>query len=139
MKWATNRRFAGKARATAKSRLPFPARRSGAKALPVGKVKTVAGEFDAYRVKMAGYGNQVKANASGWTGSWPIARTYWYAPALKMVVKSETSSRTSRGSPWSEFVTEPVKWEPKASLDAALTATAPAPNPAAIAPVAASQ
>jgi hypothetical protein len=97
------------------------------------KVKTEAGEFEAYRVNMTGYWNRTKDGQ----GSGKIGRTHWYAPAVKQVVKTETFSRNSRGSPWNEFTSELIKWDPKAPLDAALTPAAAKPAATVSAPVAA--
>lgn len=103
------------------------------------KVKIEAGEFEAYRVNMAGFWNQT-LNPNGQAGSGRLGRTYWYAPAVKRVVKSETFSRTFRGGLNGQYVTELIKWEPKAALDAALTPVAAKPAATAPAPaVAASQ
>ena len=101
-----------------------------------GKVKTDAGEFDAYRIKMGGFWNRTVPDQNGWTGSGRAGQTYWYAPDIKQVVKLESFNRNSNGSPWNEFVSELVKWEPKAPLDPALKATtsgAVAPMPTAAA------
>lgn len=89
------------------------------------KVKTEAGEFEAYRIKASGWWTRVKPTSDGWTGSGRAEYTIYYAPSAKRYVKWEWFDRQANGSPWNERVTELVKWEPKAPLDAALTAPAP--------------
>ena len=88
-----------------------------------GKVRIEAGEFDAYRVNLVGFWNRTGGDPTGWTGAGRAGQTYWYAPDIKQVVKFESFGRHNNGSPWNEFVSELVKWEPKAPLDAALKAT----------------
>lgn len=98
------------------------------------KIKVEAGEFEAYRVKLEGWWTRTKATAgSTWTGSGQTGRTYWFAPAVKRTIKTETFERTGNGSPWNQFAGELIKWEPKAALMPALTAT-PAPTAAVAAP-----
>lgn len=99
------------------------------------KVKTEAGEFEAYRIKGSGFGTRVKAGPDGWTGSGRSGHLIWFAPSAKRYVKWEWFNRSANGLLWNERGTELVKWEPKAPLDAALTTPAtPAPAPMASAP-----
>lgn len=72
------------------------------------KVKVEAGEFDAYRIKFAGFwNNRVGGNYSG-----RLEQVGWYAPAVRNTVKWNYSSRTASGSSWNDTTTELVKWEP---------------------------
>ena len=75
------------------------------------KIKVEAGEFDVFRIKYSGFWNQ----REGGSYSGRIERMSWFAPAVKQSVKTVSSSRTSDGRPWNDFVTELVKWEPGAA------------------------
>lgn len=64
------------------------------------KVRVAAGEFDAF--KLEAKGKSGVEGASG-AGSIDVARTYWYAPAARTIVKQETRNPT-RGSETIELV-----------------------------------
>jgi hypothetical protein len=50
------------------------------------KVRVLAGEFDAFKLEAQGkYGQDGAAGA----GARDIKRTYWYAPAVRAIVKDE--------------------------------------------------
>ncbi len=95
------------------------------------KVKTEAGEFDAYRIKLAGWWTRT-GNGSG-TGR--AEQTIYFAPAVKRIVKSEYVDRLNNGARSGANVRELIKWEPKAPLPAAIAQTVAAP----LAPASASQ
>ena len=94
------------------------------------KIKTEAGEFEAYRIKLAGWWNRT----SNGSGSGRAQFTRWFAPAVKRVVNAEFFELQSNDSPWTQESTELVKWEPKAALTSVLGPPAPSP---AVAPSAA--
>ncbi len=48
------------------------------------KVRTPAGEFDAWKVQAKGWINGVS-----WQGSFPLTQTVWYAPTLNRIVRLE--------------------------------------------------
>jgi hypothetical protein len=84
------------------------------------KIKTEAGEFDAFKIQYRGFWNRtVNGNYSDRA---EIDR--WYAPAAKRWVKSSYTDRNG-GRLWNQNVTELVKWEPKASLPAVAVVPAP--------------
>ena len=64
------------------------------------KVRVAAGEFDAFKLEAKG-----KSGVDGGSGagSIDVARTYWYAPAARTIVKQETRNPT-RGSETIELV-----------------------------------
>lgn len=72
------------------------------------KIKVEAGEFDAFRIKYAGWWTRT-ANGSG-TGRAEF--TVWYAPTVKAIVKREFMDRNQGGQLWNNQTTELVKWEP---------------------------
>lgn len=75
------------------------------------KVKVEAGEFDAYRIRYAGFWNQ--RDGGNYSGRSEILM--WFAPAAKAAVKWNYNNRTSNGASWNDTVTELVKWEPGAA------------------------
>ena len=85
------------------------------------KIKTEAGEFEAYRIKLAGWWTNPSRNITG-----RESVSIHFAPAIKKFVKWDNSSRTSNGMPWNDVEMELVKWEPKAQLPANLTVPKPA-------------
>ncbi len=88
------------------------------------KVKTEAGEFDAFRIKLSGWWQRTKeGNSSG-----KAEKTIYFSPVAKRIVKSDYLDRRSNGSAFNANVTELVKWEPKTALPAALVSqTTPPP------------
>lgn len=93
------------------------------------KVRVLAGEFDAFRIKYSGWWN-----ANSFTGR--AEMTVWYAPAGKREVKVEYLDRTrgnrTRGNQlWNQRVWQLVQWEPAGSRPAP---PAPAASGAASAP-----
>lgn len=80
------------------------------------KIKTEAGEFEAYRIKLAGWWTNTSRNITG-----RESVSIHFAPAIKKFVKWDRSSRTPNGSPWDDVEMELVKWEPKAQLPADMT------------------
>ena len=62
-----------------KSRIDFDARVSGYE-----KVRTPAGEFDAFKVEHTGW-----VNGISWTGAFKVVQTTWYAPAVGRMVRTE--------------------------------------------------
>lgn len=101
------------------------------------KIRTEAGEFEVYRIKASGWWTRTGGGTNGWTGSGRAGHLIYFAPSAKRYVKWESFDRNANGQPWNERVTEIIKWEPKAPLDAALTQVAAQPAPAAPAPAAA--
>jgi hypothetical protein len=97
------------------------------------KVKTEAGEFDAYRIKASGWWTRT----SNGSGSGRAEYTLWFSPETKRQVKSDYFSRTPNGSTWDASNRELVKWEPQAELPAIFSDKAPTPVSAAAVPVAA--
>ncbi len=57
------------------------------------KVRTPAGEFDAWKVQAKGWINGVS-----WQGSFPITQSIWYAPALNRIVRIETKEGRRGGA-----------------------------------------
>lgn len=80
------------------------------------KVKTAAGEFDAYRIKASGWWTRT----SNGSGSGRAEQVIHYAPSVKRVVKWDYFDRSGNGSTWNANNTELVKYEPKAALPAVL-------------------
>lgn len=78
------------------------------------KVKTEAGEFEAYRIKYSGWWNSKTSSGEGISGKLEMMR--WWSPAVKREVKISFKSWTGRGKVWGDNETELVKWEPKAQL-----------------------
>ncbi len=74
------------------------------------KIKTEAGEFDAYRIKAIGWWTRT-ANGSR---SGRAETTLWLAPTVKRYVRWEYLDRTPNGSMWNENKSELIKWEPAA-------------------------
>jgi hypothetical protein len=100
------------------------------------KVKTEAGEFDAFKIQYRGRWNLTTPNAQNWTGSGTAEIDRWYAPAAKRIVKSTFMDRTAGNQMWNRNITELVKWEPKAALpELAPASTAQPTQPPASAPV----
>ena len=62
------------------------------------KVRVPAGEFDAYKLEAKG-----KDGVRGGPPARDVTRTYWYAPAARAVVKSQTTNPT-RGPETIELV-----------------------------------
>lgn len=70
------------------------------------KVKTPAGEFDAFRIESGGWINGVS-----WSGAIRMAQVQWFAPAVGRVVKSEY--KDYRGSQlWTDTVSELKSFTP---------------------------
>ncbi len=87
------------------------------------KVKTEAGEFDAFRIKLSGWWQRTKeGNSSG-----KAEKTIYFSPSTKRIVKSDYVDRRSNGSAFNANVTELVKWEPKTALPAAFVTQAMTP------------
>lgn len=78
------------------------------------KIKVDAGEFEAYRIKYAGYWNCL----TGCSGSGRIEWIVWWAPSVKREVKQTFKSWTTQSSMWNDNVRELQKWEPAAPLPA---------------------
>jgi hypothetical protein len=82
------------------------------------KVKTPAGEFDAFKISRSGWWTGVT-----FTGSGRNEQLLWYAPAARYIVKSETKNIYQNGSiNWQErqelvsfCITDTCKAEPKAT------------------------
>lgn len=100
------------------------------------KIKTEAGEYDAFRIKYAGRWNQTVPNQQNWTGSGLTSLIQWYAPSVKRIIKWEYQNRNANGQLWDQSIGELIKWEPKAALPIAKSSAAPSPSPAASAPAA---
>jgi hypothetical protein len=64
------------------------------------KVKTPAGEFDAFRIESGGWVTGVS-----WSGSVRVAQVQWFAPAVGRVVKSEYKDYRG-GQLWTDTVSE---------------------------------
>jgi hypothetical protein len=84
------------------------------------KVKTEAGEFDAFKIQYRGFWNRT----SNGSGSDRAELDRWYAPAAKRFIKSSYMDR-SGGRLWNQNSTELVKWEP--AIPAQVTAPAQTP------------
>jgi hypothetical protein len=70
------------------------------------KVKTPAGEFDAFRIESGGWVTGVS-----WSGSVRIAQVQWFAPAVGRVIKSEY--KDYRGSQlWTDTASELKSFTP---------------------------
>lgn len=82
------------------------------------KVKTEAGAFDAYRIKLSGWWTRTDLVEAGRPATGRAAIVIHYAPSVKKYVKWEERSWRSKGSPWTDYDIELVKWEPKAELPA---------------------
>lgn len=81
----------------------------------IEKIKTEAGEFEAYRIKYSGWW-VFTSNGSG-TGR--SERTVWVAPAVKREVRREVRSYLADGRSWNQTKTELIKWEPVATATSA--------------------
>lgn len=80
------------------------------------KVKTEAGEFDAYRIMFDGWWT----NTTGGHAHGKATMTQWFAPSAKRVVKIVSADLNSKGLAFNSATRELVKWEPTATLPAAL-------------------
>lgn len=92
------------------------------------KVKTEAGEFDAFRIKLSGwYTSPGRAEyGQGSQISGKAAIVIHFAPSVKRFVKWQENDWRPNGLPWTNYEIELVKWEPKADLPAAFLAAKPA-------------
>lgn len=72
------------------------------------RLKTEAGEFDAYRIEYVGWWNRTAGNNV--RGRAELTR--WYAPAVKQDLKRIYLSRTPSSQPLDHNMLELVKWEP---------------------------
>ncbi len=70
------------------------------------KVKTPAGEFDAFKIESEGWINGVT-----WSGAIRMTEVRWYAPAIGRVVKSEYKDFRG-GNLWTNTVTELKSFKP---------------------------
>ena len=70
------------------------------------KVKTPAGEFDAFKIESAGWITGVS-----WSGSIRMAQQQWFAPAIGRFVKSEYKDFRG-GQLWTDTVTELKSFTP---------------------------
>lgn len=84
------------------------------------KIKTEAGEFDAYRIRATGWWRRtVNGSSSG-----RAEATVWVAPVVKRYVRWEYMDRAPNGSIWSQNKSELIKWEPAAAAGPAAPASA---------------
>jgi hypothetical protein len=65
------------------------------------KIKTQAGEFDAFKIVIQGWWKNVNSGNTGF-----YQRTVWYAPAAKRVVKIEGFTRIGDASLWDQWTQE---------------------------------
>lgn len=70
------------------------------------KVKTPAGEFDAFKIESEGWINGIT-----WTGAIRMTEVRWYAPAIGRVVKSEYKDFRG-GRLWSDTISELKSYKP---------------------------
>jgi hypothetical protein len=76
------------------------------KVVSMEKVKTQAGEFDAFKIESKGWINGVS-----WSGSVRTEGVSWYAPSLGRFVRSEYRDFRN-GRPWNDTVTELKSFTP---------------------------
>lgn len=81
---------------------------SAAKASVVAfeKIKTSAGEFDAYKIEIRGYWN----NRSTRGGSGRFTRDVWWAPTVKRIVRWESKTHTGQNQLWDHQVRELIEY-----------------------------
>lgn len=70
------------------------------------KVKTPAGEFDAFKIESAGWITGVS-----WSGSFRVAQVQWFAPAIGRFVQSEYKDYRG-GQLWTDTVSELKSFTP---------------------------
>ncbi len=84
------------------------------------KVKTPAGEFDAYRIVYTGWWTNTAEG--GFTGKAQMTR--WWSPSVKNVVRAEYEDWNTSGRPWARNAMELVKWETRPAAATAVPAAA---------------
>lgn len=82
------------------------------------KVKTEAGEFDAYRIKLTGWWTRTDLMEAGRPLTGRAEIVIHFAPSVKKYVKWEERSWRNKGASWTDYEIELTKWEPKAELPA---------------------
>nr|WP_295785295.1 hypothetical protein [Rhodoferax sp.] len=91
------------------------------------KVKTDAGEFDAFRIKLSGWWTS-PADALSLQDTENKGRAtivIYFAPSVKRFVKWQENDWRPKGAPWTNYEIELVKWEPKAELPSVFLAAKP--------------
>ena len=71
------------------------------------KVKTEAGEYDAFKIEEKGWWKNLQSNVTG-----RQSQTLWYAPAVKRTVKSESKDFHSQGQLWNHRTEELLEYKP---------------------------